>query len=110
MKIGDVVTIGWLVTGIFSSSTTTSTVLTISGVPFTNGDALASGGGVVYNGWINIDGYFVGWALNGGSTQIQARTADSSHTAGGIALGTGIYNNPGATFTVSGTITYSTAS
>lgn len=110
MKIGDVVTIGWLVTGIFSSSTTTSTVLTISGVPFTNGDALASGGGVVYNGWINIDGYFVGWALNGGSTQIQARTADSSHTAGGIALGIGLYNNPGATFTVSGTITYSTAS
>lgn len=110
MKIGDVVTIGWLVTGTFSSSTTTSTVLTISGVPFTNGDALASGGGVVYNGWINIDGYFVGWALNGGSTQIQARTADSSHTAGGIALGTGLYNNPGATFTVSGTLTYSTAS
>lgn len=110
MKIGDVVTIGWLVTGTFSSSTTTSTVLTISGVPFTNGDALASGGGVVFNGWINTDGYFVGWALGAGSTQIQGRTADSSHAAGGIGLGTGLYNNPGATFTVSGTITYSTAS
>ena len=109
-KIGDVVTIGWLVTGTFSSSTTTSTVLTISGVPFTNGDALASGGGVVFNGWINTDGYFVGWALAGGSTQIQGRTADSSHAAGGIGLGTGLYNNPGATFTVSGTLTYSTAS
>ena len=109
-KIGDVVTIGWLVTGTFSSSTTTSTILTISGVPFTNGDALASGGGVVFNGWINTDGYFVGWALGGGSTQIQGRTADSSHAAGGLGLGTGLYNNPGATFTVSGTLTYSTAS
>ena len=110
MKIGDIVTVGWCVTGTFSTSTTTSTTLTITGLPFTNGDALAAGGGVVFNGWINIDGYFVGWALAGGSTQIQARTADSSHAAGGIALGTGLYNNPGATFTVSGTITYSTAS
>ena len=110
MKIGDVVTIGWLVTGTFSTSTTTSTTLTITGVPFTNGDALASGGGVVFNGWINTDGYFVGWALGGGTTQIQGRTADSSHAAGGIGLGTGLYNNPGATFTVSGTLTYSTAS
>ena len=110
MKIGDVVTIGWLVTGTFSTSTTTSTTLTITGVPFTNGDALASGGGVVFNGWINTDGYFVGWAIAGGESRIQGRTADSSHAAGGIGLGSGLYNNPGAVFTVSGTLTYSTAS
>lgn len=110
MKIGDIVTVGWCVTGTFSTSTTTSTTLTITGLPFTNGDALASGGGVVYNGWINTDGYFVGWAIAGGESRIQARTAAASHAAGGIGLGSGLYNNPGATFSVAGTITYSTAS
>lgn len=110
MKIGDIVTVGWCVTGTFSTSTTTSTTLTITGLPFTNGDALAAGGGVVYNGWINTDGYFVGWAIAGGESRIQARTAAASHAAGGIGLGSGLYNNPGATFSVAGTITYSTAS
>ena len=69
-KIGDVVSIGWCVTGTFSTSTTTSTVLTITGLPFACGDALASGGGVVFNGWINTDGYFVGWAIAGGESRI----------------------------------------
>ena len=108
-KIGDVVSIGWCVTGTFSTSTTTSTTLTITGLPFACGDALASGGGVVFNGWINTDGYFVGWAIAGGESRIQGRTADSSHAAGGIGLGSGLYNNPGAVFTVAGSITYSVA-
>lgn len=108
-KVGDVVTIGWTVNGTFSTSTTTSTTFTITGLPFTNGDYFASGGGVVYNCWIKVDGYFVGWAIGAGESRIQARTAAASHPAGGIALGTGLYNNPGATYTVSGSITYSIA-
>lgn len=108
MKVGNTVTIGFSVTGTFSSAA--STTLEIYGAPFTNGSAMAAGGGVVYNCRIGADTAFCGWVIIGNSTTIGARTYSIRTSAGGVALGTGLTTNPSQGFTVIGTITYSTAS
>lgn len=105
-KTGDTVTVGFLVTGTFSTSTTTSTNVTISGLPYTNGSYLAAGGGVVFGAYIGANTVFCGWAIGGGASAITARTYGIRTSAGVLNLGSALYNNPGATFTFSGTITY----
>ena len=68
---------------------------------------MASGGGVVFNARIGANTVFCGWVIPAGMAAIGARTYTVRTAAGGISLGTGLYNNPGASFTFSGTITYS---
>lgn len=106
-KTGNIVTVGFFINGTFSSSTTTSTTVEIDGLPFTNGNYMASGGGVVFNARIGANVVFCGWVIPAGMAAIGARTYTVRTAAGGISLGTGLYNNPGASFTFSGTITYS---
>lgn len=106
-KTGNIVTVGFFINGTFSTSTTTSTTVEIDGLPFTNGNYMASGGGVVFNARISANTVFCGWVIPAGMAAIGARTYPIRTTASGVTLGTGLCNNPGATFTFSGTITYS---
>lgn len=100
---GGLVTLSWCVSGTFSSSTTTSTVTSISGLPFTNhGQGVASGGGVAYGCYIGGT-FFGNWCISSGESAITGRSASlntSNHT---ITLGS-MYNYPSITFTLAGTI------
>ena len=73
-KIGKVITIGWYVTGYFNS---TKVKLTITGLKYINGDALAAGGGILYNALSRRAGEaFVGWVIPSNSARIEVRTAN----------------------------------
>lgn len=66
---GGLVTLSWCVSGTFSSTTTTSTVTSITGLPFTNhGQGVASGGGVAY-GCRVTGASFGGWCISSGEHQ-----------------------------------------
>lgn len=101
--VGGLVTLSWCVSGTFSSSTTSSTVTSITGLPFTNqGQGVASGGGVAYGCYIGGT-FFGGWCISSGESAITGRSgglATSTHT---ITLGS-MYNYPSTAFTLSGTI------
>lgn len=99
---GGVVTLSWCVSGTFSSSTTTTTVTSITGFPFTNrGQGVASGGGVAYGCRINGTN-FGGWCINSGESSIGGRS-ESLTANQTVGLGS-MYNYPSAAFTLSGTI------
>lgn len=100
--IGGLVTLSWCVSGSFSSSTTTSTVTNITGLPFTNrGQGVASGGGVAYG--CRITGTsFGGWCISSGESSISGRS-ESITTNNTVTLGS-TYNYPSGAFTLSGTI------
>lgn len=99
---GGLVTLSWCVSGTFSSSTTSSTVTSISGLPFTNhGQGVASGGGVAYG--CRVTGTsFGGWCINSGESSIGGRS-ESLTQNNTVTLGS-MYNYPSVTFTLSGTI------
>ena len=99
---GGLVTLSWCVSGTFSSTTTTSTVTSITGLPFTNhGQGVASGGGVAY-GCRVTGASFGGWCISSGESSIGGRS-ESITTNGTVTLGS-MYNYPSMTFTLSGTI------
>lgn len=106
-KVGNCVTVGFLVTGTWSSAA--STTFELYGLPFTCGAVMAAGGGVVFNAKIGANTVFCGWVVIPNSTTVGARTYGVRTSAGGISLGTGLTTNPSQTFTVSGTITYQMA-
>lgn len=99
---GGLVTLSWCVSGTFSSTTTTSTVTSITGLPFTNhGQGVASGGGIAY-GCRVTGASFGGWCISSGESSIGGRS-ESITTNGTVTLGS-MYNYPSMTFTLSGTI------
>lgn len=104
-KVGNCVTVGFLVTGTWSSAA--STTFEMYGLPFTCGSTMASGSGVVFNAKIGANTVFCGWVVLPNTTTIGARTYGVRTAAGGISLGTGLTTNPSNTFTISGTICYS---
>ena len=105
-KVGNVVTIGWNVSGTFLSSTSNTTVISITGLPFTNSANLAAGGGIAYNCYLTANSYLMGWVISANGSTIEPRTGSQKTTAGGSAIGTGLFNNPSQFYNVSGTITY----
>lgn len=101
--VGGLVTLSWCVNGTFSSSTTTSTVTSITGLPFTNhGQGVASGGGVAYG--CRIGGtFFGGWCISSGESAISGRSGGVTTSNSTITLGS-MYNDPSGVFTLSGTL------
>lgn len=105
-KVGNVVTVGWNIAGTFSSYTSNTTMVSITGLPFTSSANLASGGGIVYNCYIPANTFFMGWIIPASSSTIEPRTGTQKTTAGGCVLGTSLFNNPSQFYNISGTITY----
>lgn len=77
------------------------------GLPYTNGDTMAAGGGIVFNARVTANTIFCGWVILPNTKTIGARSYPVPTGTGGLPLGAGINTNPGAFFTVGGTITYS---
>ena len=102
---GGILTISFSVNGTFLSTTTNTTALTITGLPFTNkGTGVAAGGGVAFGAYVGTGAYnhFAGWLLAADSSSIVGRQASKS-TSNTENLGV-VYNNPSGTFNLSGTI------
>lgn len=97
-----IVSFGFSISGIFSSTTTSTTQTVISGLPFTyKGNGLAAGGGIAYGCTSSSPGFF-GWCVSNGQSTITARNS----TISGNIYGAGyVYNTPGFTYSVSGSIT-----
>lgn len=106
-KIGNVVTVGFYISGTFSSSASTSTQISITGLPYANGAQPAFGGGICYNCYVPTGALFVGWGVGASSSAITGRVATLRTSAGGLILNSNLFQYPSQTFTVSGTVCYS---
>ena len=100
-----IVSFGFSVSGTFSSTTTSTTQTVISGLPFTyKGNGLAAGGGIAYGCTSSSPGFF-GWCVSNGQSAITAR---NSSVSGGIYGAGYVYNTPGFTYSICGSITMRT--
>lgn len=100
-----IVSFGFSVSGAFSSTTTSTTQTVISGLPFTyKGNGLAAGGGIAYGCTSSSPGFF-GWCVSNGQSAITAR---NSSVSGGIYGAGYVYNTPGFTYSICGSITMRT--
>ncbi|MCM1232946.1 MAG: DUF859 domain-containing protein [Ruminococcus flavefaciens] len=97
-----IVAIGFAVSGVFSSTTTTGTQTVISGLPFSYaGQGLASGGGIAYGCTSSSPGFF-GWCIASGESTITARNCTLSGNTYGANY---VYNAPGGHYNITGSIT-----
>ena len=106
-RIGNIVTVGFLCSGTWNSQA--STTFEMYGLPYTNGDTMAAGGGIVFNARVSANTIFCGWVILPNTKTIGARSYPVPTGTGGLPLGAGINTNPSSNFTVGGTITYSVA-